>query len=72
MEVKNYLYTEVKNYLLYGDKELQFIYGRMLEGLCMFIYSLNVQCARVMFNNHYNNFLAYTSQIWPVKIVCLD
>ena len=22
-------------------------------------------CVRVMFSNHYNNFLAYTSQIWP-------
>ena len=22
-------------------------------------------CVREMFNNHYNNFLAYTSQIWP-------
>ena len=22
---------------------------------------------RVMFNNHHNNFLAYTFQIWPVK-----
>ena len=32
----------------------------------MFIYSLNVHCVGVMFNNHYNNFLAYTSQIWPV------
>ena len=33
----------------------------------MFIYSLNVQRVRVMFNNHYNNFLSHTSQIWPVK-----
>ena len=24
-------------------------------------------CVRVMFNNHHNNFLAYISQIWPVK-----
>ena len=36
----------------------------MLESLCMFIYSLNVH---VVFNNHYNTFLAYTSHIWPVK-----
>ena len=59
------LSTEVKNYILYGGEELHFIYGKMLESLCMFICSLNVQC--VIFNNHYDNFLAYTSQIWPVK-----
>ena len=26
-----------------------------------------VVCVRMMFNNHGNDLLAYTSQIWPVK-----
>ena len=36
----------------------------------MYVYLLLecVVCVRVMFNNHYNNFLAHTSQIWPVKM----
>ena len=29
--------------------------------------SRNRVCVRVMFNNHYNYFLAYTSQTWPDK-----
>ena len=36
--------TEVNNYILYGGKELHFIYGKMLESLCMFMYNVNVQC----------------------------
>ena len=35
--------------------------------MCVYIYPGRVVCVRVMLNNHYTNFLAYTSQIWPVK-----
>ena len=61
-------YTEVKNYILYGRKELHFIYGKD-AGKFMYVYMWPecAVCVRVMFNNHYNNFLAYTSQIWSVK-----
>ena len=36
----------------------------------MFVYVLQPECAacvRVMFDNYYNTFLGYTSQMWPVK-----
>ena len=66
--VKNYTYTEVNDNILFmGSKELHFIqrlkitfYLREDTGKFMYVY-------RVMLNNHYNNFVAYTSQIWPVK-----
>ena len=35
--------------------------------MCVYIELECAVCVRVMFNNHYNKFLAYTSQIWPVK-----
>ena len=33
----------------------------------VYIYPEGAMCVRVIFDNHYNNFLAYISQIWPVK-----
>ena len=35
--------------------------------MCVYIKPECAVCVCVMFNNHYNNFLAYTSQIWPDK-----
>ena len=35
--------------------------------MCVYIWPECAVCVRVMFNNHYNNFLACTSQIWPDK-----
>ena len=35
--------------------------------MCLYIQPEYAVCARVMFSNHYNNFLAYTFEIWPGK-----
>ena len=33
----------------------------------VYIWPEYTACVYVVFNNHYNTFLAYTSHIWPVK-----
>ena len=55
-------------YTKYGGKELHFIYGKMLETLCVYIELEGAVCVRVMFTNHYNNFLTDIPQIRPEKI----
>ena len=35
--------------------------------MCVFISPECAVCVRVVFNNHHSTFLAYASQIWPVK-----
>ena len=35
--------------------------------MCVYIEPEGAVCARVMFNNHYNNFLMDAPQIWPEK-----
>ena len=35
--------------------------------MCVYIWHECAVCVRMVFNNHYNTFLAYTSQIWPAK-----
>ena len=54
-------------YTQHGGKKSHFIYAKkMLESLmCVYIQPECAVCVREMFNNHYNNFLPYTSQIGP-------
>ena len=35
--------------------------------MCVYIKPECAVCVRVVFNNNYSTFLAYTSQIWLVK-----
>ena len=52
---------EVKNYILFTGRCWKIYVCLSIWPECCAI------CVRVMFNNQYNNFLAYTSQIWPDK-----
>ena len=51
---------EVKNNIL-------FMVRRRWKFLSVYISSECAVCVRVMFNNHHNDFLVYTSQVWPDK-----
>ena len=35
--------------------------------MCVYIQPECAVCVRVVFNNQYNSFMGYTSQIWPVN-----
>ena len=52
-------------YTQYGGKGLDFIYWKVC--VCLYVQPDYAVCVCVMFNNHYNNFMAYTFQMWPIK-----